>query len=224
MTVLRSQESLLKFYTEALAIGENTANNLQAPVEPAFTEALNSVTLAACNRTALDIGYGAGSYSIALAQSDFQVKAIDRVPAAIFAARLPRTEWAHHIEVVTSRIEDYPIRAPLGVMVAKDVLHYLSRRNVNTVLTAAIAASVPGSFHYLQVFTSISRTTNSGEAVRFDGEFDCSTAEFITTLRRLYRRWGMTLTTSAHTERDRRTGRPHFQATRVTAIARRPPP
>ncbi|NNH71019.1 hypothetical protein HLB23_14290 [Nocardia uniformis] len=69
---------------------------------------------------------------------------------------------------------------------------YLTRRDVYAVLAAGVTASVPGTRHYIQVFT------------------------------RLYRGWSTTLNTSAHAERDRRTGRAPFQATRVTIITRRP--
>lgn len=224
MTVHRSQESLIKFYTEALAAGENTPDELQAPIAAGFAELLDTLPLTGRDRTALDIGYGAGLYSIALAQHGFRVHSVDRVPAALFAARLPATGWARRIQVMADRIEDYEIRAPLGVIVAKDVLHYLSRRDVQAVLTAGIGASVPGSCHYIRVFTSICRTTDDGDTIRIDGELGCSASEFITTLSRLYRGWSLTHTASPHTERDRRTGRPHFQATRVTVIARRTGP
>lgn len=224
MTIHRSQESLIKFYTEALAAGENTPDELQAPIAPAFAELLDTLPLTGHDRTALDIGYGAGTYSIALAQHGFRVHSVDRVPAALFTARLPATSWARRIHVAACRIEDYPIRPPLGVIVAKDVLHYLSRRDVHAVLAAGIGASVPGSCHYMRVFTNICRTTHHGDTIRIDGELGCSASEFIATLTRLYRGWSLTHTTSPHTERDRRTGRPHFQATRLTVVAQRAAP
>ncbi|TLG01806.1 hypothetical protein FEK35_23390 [Nocardia cyriacigeorgica] len=222
MSAYRTQDSLVTFYTEALAAGDNTAENLQAPITPEFAEMITTAALTGAARTAVDIGYGAGAYSIALAQHGFKVEAVDRVPAQLLTERLPSADWAHRINTVTSRIEDYTIPVPLGVLVAKDVLHYLAPDDVCAILDAGVRASVPGSCHYLHVFTDIRRTGHSGDSIQIEGELGWSTEEFTSACTQLYRGWSLLATAGAHTERDRRTGRPYFEATRNTLIAQRP--
>lgn len=221
MTAHHTQDSLTAFYTEALATGDDTPEGLQAPITPEFADMLTTAPLTGAARTAVDIGYGAGAYSIALAKHGFGVYAVDRVPANLLTARLPSTGWADRIHPVVSRIEDYPIPAPLGVLVAKDVLHYVTPGDVCAILEAGVRASVPGSCHYLRVFTDICRVGRSGGSVRIDGELGWSAGEFTTACTRLYRGWSILHTVDEHIERDRRTGRPHFKATLITLIARK---
>lgn len=222
MTAIRPRDSLLDFYTHVLAAGKNTCENLQAPVAPEFARLIEALPQTCRDRTALDIGYGAGAYSIAMAKQGYRVHAVDQVPADLLTARLPDTDWATRIHVVAARIEDYAIPEPLGLLVAKDVLHYLAPRDMQDVLGAGIRASVPGSCHYLHVFTDIRRTSRNGDTVHIDGELGWTAEELATTCARLYRGWSLDCTHEEHVERDRSTGHPHFEATRVTLIARRP--
>lgn len=222
MTTHRTHDSLTAFYTEALTAGDNTPENLQSPITPEFADMLATVSLTGAARTAVDLGYGAGAYSIALAKHGFEVSAVDRVPTTLLTTRLPSADWADRIHPVASRIEDHPISAPLGVLVAKDVLHYVTPTDVCAILDAAVTASVPGSCHYLRVFTDICRVGHSGDRVHIEGELDWSTVEFTTASTWLYRGWSMVHTVDHHIERDRRTGRPHFDATGITLIARKP--
>ncbi|MET7769076.1 class I SAM-dependent methyltransferase [Nocardia sp. NPDC005366] len=221
MPLLRSQQSLTAYYTAALAIGDTTPENLQQAVTPEFMQLLATTSLTGSTRTALDIGYGAGAYAIALAQNGFEVQAVDRVAAELFTSRLPASDWAAHIRAVCSPIQHYPITEPVGVLVAKDVLHYLQRSDVYSVLDTAITVSVPGSCHYLQIFTDIDRTDPDGKPVGIEDELDSTTDQLITDLEQLYRGWSLHHTTTDHRESDRSTGRPYFHATKVTTIARR---
>ncbi|MEV3961578.1 class I SAM-dependent methyltransferase [Nocardia sp. NPDC050193] len=222
MTAYRPRESLLDFYTHALAARENTCEDLQAPIASEFAQLIGALPLTGRDRTALDIGYGAGAYSIAMAQEGYRVHAVDQVPADLLTATLPDTDWATRIHVVEARIEDYTIPAPLGLLVAKDVLHYLTPQDVQGVVGAGIQASVPGSCHYLHVFTDIRRTSRNGDIVHIDGELGWTAQELAATCTRLYRGWSLDCARGEYVERDRHTGRPHFEATRVTLIARRP--
>jgi len=221
MPLLRSQKSLTAYYTAALATGDTTPENLEQPVAPEFTQLLARTCLTGPLRTALDIGYGAGAYAIALAQNGFDVQAVDRVAAELFTSRLPASEWAARIRVICSPIQQYPITAPLGVLVAKDILHYLPRSDAYAVLGAGIAVSVPGSCHYLQIFTDIDRTDRDGKPIGIEDELDSSTDQLVADLDHLYRGWSLHHTTADHREHDRCTGHPYFHATKVTTIARR---
>ncbi|MFD6802985.1 transposase [Streptomyces cyaneofuscatus] len=90
-------------------------------------------------RTALDLGYGVGAYSIALARAGFQVVAVDQVPSTPFRQRLrDQAEPADRVEVVEGLIEQHLIAGGLGVLVAKDVLHYLAPGDVKALSTAVV--------------------------------------------------------------------------------------
>jgi hypothetical protein len=106
-----------------------------------------------------------------------------------------------------------------GVVVAKDVLHYLARDDVESLLADAVARARGGSHHYLEVFTGITRTSPDGRQQRIEGEADYSPEGFRRVVERIYEGWELTLLWSPHAERDVRTGRNCFQATRATVIA-----
>jgi hypothetical protein len=111
------------------------------------------------------------------------------------------------------------IAEDFGVVVAKDVLHYLARDDVESLLADAVACSAGENHHYLEVFTGITRTSPDGRQRRIEGEAAYSPEGFRRVVERIYEGWELTLLWSKHTERDVRTGHTCFEATRVTVIA-----
>jgi hypothetical protein len=124
-----------------------------------------------------------------------------------------------HIEPRECLIEEMFIEENFGVVVAKDVLHFLARDHVESLLTDAVACSRGENHHYLEVFTGITRTSPDGRQRRIEGEADYSPGGFSRVVERIYEGWELTLLRSQHTERDVRTGRNCFEATKVTVIA-----
>lgn len=224
MTTPRSKASLHAFYADAVERGRDTPEGLRSPTSARFNRFVSTVG-PATPRTALDLGYGMGAYSIALARAGFQVVAVDQVPSAPFLQRLrDQGEPADRVEVVEGLIEQHPIADGLGVLVAKDVLHYLARDDVEALLVRATAASHPHGRHYLEVFTDISRTAANGRVQRIEGEADLSADSFRCLVERVYRGWNVSLTWDAHAEQDGRTGLNYFEALRATVIAARNTP
>ncbi|WP_435809304.1 class I SAM-dependent methyltransferase [Streptomyces microflavus] len=171
------------------------------------------------------MGYGMGAYSIALARAGFQVVAVDQVPSTPFLQRLrDQAEPADRVEVVEGLIERHPIAGGLGVLVAKDVLHYLAPGDVEALLVQAAAASHPHGLHYLEVFTDISRTAANGGIQRIEGEADLSADSFRRLVERVYQGWHVSLAWDAHAEQDSRTGLNYFEALRATVVATRSTP
>lgn len=219
MNQLVSKASVHAFYTEAIRSGRNTAENLQAPTSERFNAFLESIGEGG-PRTALDLGYGAGTYAIALARAGFRVLAVDQIPCDSLLRRIGGTgEWTDQIESRECLAEELAIDEDFGVIVAKDILHYLARRDVESLLMSAVAHARGENYHYLEVFTGITRTSTDGRLLRIEGEADYSPEHFRRAIERIYDGWDLTLLWSEHAERDIRTGRNCFEATRATVIA-----
>lgn len=219
MNQLVSKASVYAFYAEAIRSGQNTVENLQAAASERFNAFLESVG-DETPRTALDLGYGAGTYTIALARAGFRVLAVDQIPCDSLLRRIGGAGgWARRIEPRECLAEDLAIDEDFGVIVAKDVLHYLARCDVESLLASAVAHAGGGNHHYLEVFTGITRRSTGGRLLRIEGEADYSPESFRRAIKRIYDGWDLTLLWSEYAERDSRTGRKCFEATRATVVA-----
>lgn len=214
-----SMASVHAFYADVIRRGRNTAENLQAAASERFNNLLGSIG-DATPRTALDLGYGAGAYTIALARAGFHVVAVDQIPSDPLLRRIGDAgTWARRIEPRQCLAEDFIIDQDFGVIVAKDVLHYLTRRNVEALLTSAVAHARGENYHYLEVFTGITRRSADGQLLRIEGEAGYTPESFRRGIERIYKGWDLTLLWSQHAEQDSRTGLNCFEAIRATVIA-----
>ncbi|WP_181698985.1 trans-aconitate 2-methyltransferase [Nocardia sp. GTS18] len=221
MCVVRSQQDVTAFYLTALASGEPTAERLSAPVSDRFASFVNAVDRRA-PRTALDLGYGRGTYTLALARAGFQVVAVDQVPTHILQARLMGLpDWAGRIEAVQQRIENFSITRRFGLVVAKDVLHYLRQDQVREILTRCIQRAPAGTGHFLEVFTDITRTDRRGRRVLIEDEAAYAADTFRTTIERLYTGWDRHMSLTPHCERNTDSAHNYFEANRITLRAYR---
>lgn len=221
MYVLRSQKDVAAFYLVALTGQAPTGERLSAPVSERFAGFLNAVDDRA-PRTALDLGYGIGAYSMALARAGFDVVALDQVPAQILRSRLAVLgEWADRIDVVQKRIETFAVARQFGVVVAKDVLHYLRQDQVREILTRCIQRAPAGTGHFLEVFTDISRTDRQGRRVLIEDEAAYTADTFRTTIERLYTGWDCRMSLTPHRERNTDSAHNYFEANRITVHAHR---
>ncbi|MCX5237193.1 methyltransferase domain-containing protein [Streptomyces prunicolor] len=219
VTDLVSRASVHAFYVDAIRQGRNTAENLQAPTSERFDLVLDSVGQGT-PRTALDLGYGAGNYTVAMARAGYRVVAVDQVPSNVLLRRLDgQGDWTQRIDVRESLAEEYTIDRDFGIVVAKDVLHYLTKPDVESVLESAVANARSKNYHYLEVFTSITRRSAEGRLRKIEGEADYSPESFQRLIERVYRGWDVTLLWDEHAETDSRTGANCFEAVRATVIA-----
>ncbi|MGW2081934.1 class I SAM-dependent methyltransferase [Streptomyces sp. NPDC001939] len=216
-----SKASIRAFYADALKNTRSTGEKLRSPVSAGFLALLQYLP-AATPRRALDLGYGAGAYTISLAQSGFTVVAVDQAPAEPLLRQLSQHRGlAERVTVEETLIEHYPVREDFGVLVAKDVLHYLSQQDVEALLTRAVHNSRSVNVHYLEVFTAISRTDASGDQIHIEGEARYTPESFGRVLEGIYKGWDVTQRWDGHTEQDTRSRRTYFEATRATVIAMR---
>jgi hypothetical protein len=219
LPVQHSKASLHAFYADAFRNGRSTGEQLRAPVSARFRALLTSLP-ADIPRRALDLGYGAGAYTIALAEAGFTIVAVDQAPAEPLLRRLsPHESLAERVTVVESLIEQYVVEEDFGLLVAKDVLHYLSQHDVEAVLTRAVQSSRSVNVHYLEVFTAISRTDAHGAQIHIEGEAQYTPETLSRALERIYEGWDTTVSWDDHTEQDPLSRRTYFEATRATVTA-----
>jgi hypothetical protein len=128
------------------------------------------------------------------------------------------------VTVEETLIEGFPIMTEFGVLVARDVLHYLSQADGESLLAQAVRQSTSANAHYIETFTEISRINSEGTKVHIEGEAQYTQESFARMIERVYGGWDVTLHWNAHMERDTRTQRRYFEATRATVVALRTPP
>ncbi|MFI5781236.1 SAM-dependent methyltransferase [Nocardia sp. NPDC051570] len=227
MSVIRSQRAVSEFYTQALADGADTAERLDAPVSDRFAAFVNGLD-PGVPRTALELGYGRGTYAITLARLGFRVVAVDQVPAEILRSRIAeQPELAERLEIVEQRIENYDVREQFGIVVARNVLHYLGQHQVRDLLARCVQHAPHGAGHYLEVFTDIERTDRRGRRVFIEDEAAYTAAGFRSVAEHLYREWEGHMTLTAYAENNSGTAiddavaRKYFRANRIVVAARR---
>lgn len=223
MAVVRSKESIHRFYAAAIADGADTPEALNAAMSPRC-RALIEQTQAAGAASGLDLGYGMGHHTLAMLQAGLRVVAVDQVPPDHLAAAIrARGLDPSHVSIQQGRLEAFAPEEEFGLVIAKDVLHYLSRDHIERILRSLIDLSASANAHHLEVFCDIWRITGQDTPVAIEGEAALRAGECIVLLRQLYRDWDLAITAEPHIERDRSSERPYFSATRVVATARRSP-
>ena len=227
MIIIRSRRSVEDFYRAALRAGTGTAERLDAPVADRFAAFLNALH-PDTPRTALELGYGMGIYATTLARLGFRVTAVDQIPPEILRDRLAGSPGlSGRITIVQQRLESYCTSGDFGVLVAKDVLHYIEQDRVYELLSGCAHQAPGGAGHYLEVFTDIERTDRSGHNVLIDGEAAYTAGSFQAAVCDIYRDWNVHWIQSPHSETN--TGHPagatasrkYFQANKITVIATR---
>lgn len=221
MTVRRSQESVHQFYVAALAAGTDTAEALNADVSPRCRSLIDQARDLGLE-CALDLGYGIGNHALAMLEAGLRVVAVDQAPpdrlAAVVAGRGLNPD---RIQIRQCLLEAFVPEEGIGLIIAKDVLHYLSRDHVVRILASSINRSAPGALHHLEVFCDIWRITGEGTPVVIEGEAAFQAETFIGLVRGLYAEWDLEIIQEPHVERDARSDTPYFTATRIVVTARR---
>lgn len=221
MTQIRSQEAVRRFYESAIAAGADTAEALNAAVSPRCRASIDRARRQGVIQ-ALDLGYGMGHHTLAMLDAGLHVTAVDQIPPEhLAAAAAERDLPTERLRVRRCRLEEFTPEESFGLVIAKDVLHYLERRHIERIL-AALADPTGPAVHHLEVFCDIWRITGAATPVVIEGEADFRTSDFIALAHRLYQGWDLDIAQEPHVERDAATDRPYFTATRVIVTARRP--
>lgn len=223
MPITQEQGRLRAYYAHVVEHRVDDDEGVMRPPAARFRQLLDQLPPEA-RRTALDLGYGFGGYTLALASAGFRVDAVDIIPARHLRTRLAM-EAADILERVTiheTDLRDFAPRSQYGFVVAKDVLHFLDKPAVARLLGTTSARTEGNTCHYITIFADIARTDRDGQRVAFNGEAGFSKAEWVDMIEAIYGGWALTWEWAERVQRQPSNGRPYFRATQATFVAVKP--
>lgn len=215
-----NKKSLKSFYDRVLSAGLATQENLLGEVTEDFTRLLESVKHDH-KSVAYDLGYGFGKYSISAAKKGFHVIAVDFVSSKYFESRLKGQSYADKIQVINKDLAFFKPNTECSLVVAKDVLHYLSKDSVKELLVNLEALTLQGGGHYLVVFTDIERYSSEGKQLSIEDEARFESKEFVELIKEIYADWILDVKVDKYREKDRTGKTDYFISNRVSVIARK---
>lgn len=218
--LIRSKTSIKDFYERSISELLPTEERLLAPVSDDFIHICSKINLGKDLSQAIDLGYGYGNYSIALAQIGFLVTAIDFIKPSYFHTRAIKLGLEQRIKIIEADLHSYvPDEVSYDFVVSKDTLHFLSKERVAFLLNKLKKNTRHEGYHYLAIFTDISRISTDGKRVVVDGEADFSTDSLVALLKELYVDWKLQITIMEYKEKNHSDGTNFFSANRLTLIA-----
>lgn len=176
-----------------------------------------------CDKTALDLGYGAGNYSKYLLDNDFNVISVDIVDKMIFMNKCNKEINEDRLKVIEADINDYRIDEKIDFMISKDVLHYLKRENVEAILKNTTEQTNKNGCHYLVIFADINRKNQDGSKSVFENEANYSSEEVISLIKKYYKNWNVDIYIKPYKEKDKlsKVVEYYFQANQITIVAKK---
>jgi 2-polyprenyl-3-methyl-5-hydroxy-6-metoxy-1,4-benzoquinol methylase len=223
LTIIRHKSTVYEYYSAVIREGQPTEEGLTEPVCNDFVRLVDSLP-DETPRKALDLGYGYGNYSIALARRGYMVRAVDQIPSALFRDRIgPNLDLSRMIEIEELDLECFDPDSSYGIVVAKDVLHFLQPNHVERILSTAVRNAEKHSVHYLVVFADIARRALDGTRIWLEGEAGYTSEQIHDLVSRLYAGWDVEVHWMHYEERERASGdgRCYFQAARATVVAKK---
>jgi cyclopropane fatty-acyl-phospholipid synthase-like methyltransferase len=220
MRIIRPQSSVKSFYDHVLKNQIPIEENLTGCITPDFQRILDTYESENGLR-AIDLGYGYGNYSIALAQKGFKVTAVDYVAPDYFKERLQSTAGKENITIIERDLNLFEPKGEYDVVVCKDVFHFLRRSKVEELLNVLIEKTNKKGWHYIVIFTDIWRKSNDGNEIVIENEARFTSDYLVDLVNYFYRNWKVNLKIEEYREKDR-SGKEdsfYFKANRVTIMA-----
>lgn len=102
----------------------------------------------------LDLGCGEGRLTLYMARRGFRVTAVDISVAGI--AKLKRVAEREGLEVSAQAadLRDWPVTGEFDLVISDGVLHLVEREHADRILAQLQAATVPGGWHLIKIFTT----------------------------------------------------------------------
>jgi cyclopropane fatty-acyl-phospholipid synthase-like methyltransferase len=222
MRIIRSQSSIKSFYSNVIKSQTPTEENLFGAISRSFQNLLTNYVNSNGLR-AIDLGYGYGNYSIALAEKGFEVISVDYLNADYFKNRLKELSISEKITVLEEDLNLFSLKPKdrYDFVVSKDVFHFLAQSKVEQLLHDLVRKTNKGGCHYIVIFTDIQRKSKDGNEILIENEAKFSTSYLIKWISSLYSNWKFTIEVEEYKERDRSGKKDsfYFTAKRLTIIA-----
>lgn len=214
--------ALREFYNTTIGGQQLDYEGLREEVPSSFTSLLHP-NIGGEIRRGLDIGYGYGQYTVALAQANYKVDAIDIIDANMLNSKLADLALLDRVNVIEQDARQFMPKQVYDLVVSKDVLHYFTQPEVTNLLGRVIKYSGYSAAHYLVIFSDIQRRGPDGNAVKLKGEAAFSRSQLISTIGGLYGDWRINVTTEPYEEPsfDSNVTIPYFSANKNTIICSR---
>lgn len=213
-------EGAMSAYYEAVVGGEAPdREGLWDKVDCCFGEALTGLLPDMTHLTALDLGYGAGSYTIDLLRRGFDVEAVDIIPASHLLGRVGRLGSGAHARVVQGSLDGYTPNTEFAptVLVARHSLHFVGVSAVRKLVggLADYSSAAGGArLHFIVMFTDIWRRNGAHGSI----PPGFSKAEWLAFVDHAYHGWVTTLSTRSYQNVDA-SGDAYFKAVEVSLLA-----
>ena len=208
------------FYEGHIKSKAPSNERLFEPVMESFARLLMDAQ-ASKGKRALDLGYGYGNYSLAMAEQGWSVVAVDFISKEYLQERIKGASLVGNIEILEADLGTFAPEGTYDLVVAKDVLHFLSSSRVLSLIKELVALTETGGIHYLVIFTDIVRVNDDGQPIILDGEAGFSSDALAEELRTAYAGWDLEIVKEEYKEKSRRNpDKFYFQSNRLTITAR----
>lgn len=154
------------------------------------------------NLDALDLGYGAGNYSLYLLNKGYNVTSVDFINSNIFNNKIP-LKLKDKCNIISQDLNNYEYKDKYNIIICRDVLHYLLRDSVIKLLKINCNNTLINGINYLTIFTDIKRIDKNGNIKKIKGEADFKLAELLDLIRDIYKNWEQYITVIDYCEKDK---------------------
>lgn len=215
----QKSSSTKSYYECALRHEGSDHEGLREPAHQDFLRRLKAAPRRTYRR-GLDLGYGFGTYSIAMAQHNMSVLAVDQISPKFLRDRLAALCPEYNIEVLQADLRTFRPEGSFDAIVCKDVLHYLPMEAAFDLWNNIVCATRKGGLNYVQIFTDITRSGPGGVREYIPGEANLTTEVATQHISKIYDNWNLDVVVDEYTEKGNRdsTG-VYFQARRVRVLA-----
>lgn len=210
--IKRNKDSVQQFYDTILKFRLSNQENLTGKISLDFKKLISNVTSNNSSK-AIDLGYGYGNYSLALAKSGFQVTSIDFISPTYFEKRVKRNNLLGKITVLEADLNSFEPKEEYDFIISKDVFHFISKNKLAKLLKQLVSKTNKNGYNYFVVFTDIIRKSNTGEIIKIEGEAELKSKIFLRFLEQLYANWEVSINISDYKEGN------YFIAKKITIIA-----
>lgn len=212
---------LKKYYDEIYSKKLYNEEGVFSSLDNGFIDAISNTFSKEYKGNALDLGYGAGNYSLYLLKQGYEVTAVDFVEPEIFDKKLP-DKFKKKCNIICSDLNNYSFNEKFDLIISKDVLHYLNKKTVEKLIKMSAKNTIIGGINYLTMFTNIKRVDKHGNIKKINDEAEFQLKEFLDLLSDVYTNWNKNITISDYFEKDKHDkNRNYFEAKKVVLIARK---
>lgn len=214
-------KNLIKYYEDIFELKLKNSEGLFFNLDPTFLYGITKYKKKTMNY-AVDLGYGAGLYTRYLAKNLFNVIAFDVIDRKLFFDNYPVEKDNEKITIIKNDIrciESYDIST--DIVVCKDVLHYLDKKSINSLMSYLENNTNNGGIHYFKVFTDINRVDSNNNNIYFESEAQFKSIDLINHILNLYgSNWEILVFANEYEEFNNKNHK-YFSATQVSWVAKK---